>query len=196
MLAARLTAETHCPKLQPSGWSIERLQRRSEEEGRARLSLTEGSDLFCFAAGWRPPTRRSAGLMLSLRSHEPLSSLSLSFSLSLFFSQPWRKTKDAVRQIEPVEEEGWRKGAGSERDGSTRGDAPGAAQQTPGPSAHGPSRMRERGRQLRYYAHGIILSPYRPRRTRRGTIAWPKSRNSERAPRALWGTICLMEPRV
>lgn len=95
------------------------LQSRGEEEGRARLSLTEGSDLFCFAAGWRPPTRRSAGPILSLRSLQllpflPSPFLSLSLTLSLALSLNSGETKDAVRQIEPVEEKGWRKGAGWE----------------------------------------------------------------------------------
>lgn len=76
----------HCPKLQPSGWGIEDT-RRNEEEGRARLSLAEGSDLLCFAAGWRPPTRRSASPMLLLWSRG-----SSSLSLTIL-----AKVRDAVR---------------------------------------------------------------------------------------------------
>lgn len=78
--------EMHCPKLQPSGWGIEDT-RRSEEEGRARLSLAEGSDLLCFAAGWRPPTRRSASPMLLLWSRG-----SSSLSLTIL-----AKVRDAVK---------------------------------------------------------------------------------------------------
>jgi len=75
------------------------------------------------------------------------------------------------------------------RDGSTRGAAPGAAEQTPGPSAHGPSRMRERWRQLRYYAH-----EYYSLRTDRaefdvGTRSRDRKVDSEFAPCALRGTI-------
>lgn len=141
------------------------LQRRGEEEGRTRLSLTEGSDLFCFAAGWRPPTRRSAGPMLSLRSRTSFFLPSTPLSLSLNPGE----MKDAVRQIELMEEEGWRKGAGWEMG------------QLVGPvRARALSDERKR-RDSSVIMHMVLFSPYRSRRIRRGTIAWPKSRNSKRS---------------
>lgn len=105
----------HCPKLQPSGWNIEDVSeaRRKEERDCPWRKAAISSALL--QAGVRPPDGRRTPCSpcgpsdLSLP-FPPSHSFSLSFSLSF---NPG-KMKDAVKQIESVEEKGWRKGAGWE----------------------------------------------------------------------------------
>lgn len=161
------------------------LQRRGEEEGRTRLSLTEGSDLFCFAAGWRPPTRRSAGLMLSLRSRT--SFFPSSSPLSHSFSQPWRDE----RRSETDRTDGGRgmkEGRGM-RDGSTRGAAPGADS--------GPVRARALSDEKKRGDSSVIMcmvlfSSYKFDTEFDTGRSRDRKVGTRNAPCALQGTICLM----